>query len=172
MLLAALLSCAGQRGHQLHDLATGLGISYGYLVMLRTGQRSLPEKNHHFTSNAARYLGIPRATVLLLAELPLGQLTEGDLLEANELPTDQVREAMAAISEDTVFGPLVTRELREGSLETQYTFVRFFESQTRVTFLPERLDLDRMTTAVNDLRATREELRRKGNADEARRQGT
>ena len=170
MLLAALLSCAGQCGHRLLDLAKRLDISYAYLLMLRTGERSVPERSHHrFTLNAARYLGIPRATALLLAELPLGELTEADFLEANELPADRVREAMEAIAEDKAFGPLVTEELQQSSLETRYTFVRYFEAQTRVAFLPERLDLPRITAGVEALKAAREELRRQQDAGGAKR---
>lgn len=169
MLIAALVSCAVQRGHRMEQLAKALGISNGYLGQLRSGQRPVDRTAPPFSGAAAKYLGIPRASALMLAELPLEGLKEEDLLEANALPVDQVRQAMEAIAEDNIYGPLVTEDIKGSSLETQYTFIRYIESKTGVMFLPERLDVPRFQAAVDELKAKREELRRGHDAGKAER---
>ena len=169
MLMAVLVSCAAQRHQTFPDLAESLGVSYGYLAQLRSGLRPIEKASSYFIASAAKYLGIPRASALMLAELPLDGLKEEDLLEANELPADQVGYAMEAIAEDRIFGPLVTEELRNCPLEAKYAFVRHFEAQTGIQFLPERLDVPRFQAAVAELRAKREELRRQQDAGGARR---
>src|SRR5690606_9632862 len=71
MLIAVLVSCAAQRHQTFSDLANSLGVSYGYLAQLRSGLRPIEKASSYFIASAAKYLWIPRASALMLAELPL-----------------------------------------------------------------------------------------------------
>lgn len=65
-LYAALQNRARQLGHTLQEMCEFMGFSYPYYAQLRSGRRSLNVSQEEFTAACARYLGVPRLTVLML----------------------------------------------------------------------------------------------------------
>lgn len=154
MLLAALVQCANERRHQMQDLARELGVTYGYINQLRSGLRNTSQISDDFALACARYLGVPRLTVLMLA----GRLTIDDAFEPDRMLANEVPRALEYVTKDPEWGPLVTREVRAASCETQFLVVRLYESATGKKLLPDRLNVQ---TLAEDLRRLRIEMERR-----------
>ena len=123
LLLSALVKCASERGQTLTEMAKEVGVTYGYICQLRNGDRKVSSASATFTLGCAIYLGIPHLTALVMA----GKLGEKDLYEMNEVPARDLGSAMEVIVSDAKFGTLVTSEIRLGSVQTRYAFVRLIE---------------------------------------------
>lgn len=64
--MAALLYRADQLGHSLTQMADEMSVSYGYIAQLQSGRKPPESVSGEFTAAAARYLGVPCATIQLL----------------------------------------------------------------------------------------------------------
>ncbi len=66
-LVGWLFEEAALRGLRPKDLATELGVTYGYVMQLQTGRRSTENIGRGFATRCAEFLGIPAAAVFLLS---------------------------------------------------------------------------------------------------------
>lgn len=147
LLLAALIRCANDRRQQLNDMSRELGVTYGYINQLRNGQRHTNQISDHFAIACARYLGVPRLTVLMLS----GRLTPEDAFESEEMVASELPRAMSYLCEDPEWGPLVPPEVRNGSYRAQFLVVRLYEQSTGKRLLPERLDIQALSKEIKKL---------------------
>ncbi|MNR71721.1 hypothetical protein D3C71_23990 [compost metagenome] len=153
-LISALHRRADELGQTLNEMCRHLGVTYGYINQMRNGLRSTKAISEDFSYNCARYLGVPRMTVLVLA----GVVSMEDLYARVNLWQAEVPRAMAYLCEDMEWGPLVTQEIREGSPQTQYLVLRLYEDATGRKLLPERLDLQKLAESFGLIRAYRENM--------------
>jgi len=58
---------ARRRGHNLREMAQRVGVTYGYIVQLRSGHRSCANLSQIVVEGCARYLGVPAIVVKLVA---------------------------------------------------------------------------------------------------------
>lgn len=148
LLLAALIRCANERRQQLNDMARELGVTYGYVNQLRNGIRQVNQVSDDFALGCARYLGVPRLTVLMMA----GRVSPEDLFEHREMMAGEIGRAMAFLCEDPQWGHLVTPELRQSSVESQYVLVRLYEQATGKKLMDSHLNADNLAQEIGKLR--------------------
>jgi hypothetical protein len=151
LLMGALLHRANERGQQLNDMAHELGRTYGYINQLRSGLRSIKSISDEFVIACAMYLSVPRQTILMMA----GKISPSDMFEKDELKASQITKAMSFVLQDPDWGPLVTLELRQGSLDSQYCLVRLYEKATKKILMDEQLNTETLSLEVNRLMALR-----------------
>lgn len=89
-LMGWLVDEAAQRGLSLQELATGLGVTYGYIAQLRNGHKSTASIGKPFAAACARFLGVPVAVVLVLS----GFLTVRDFSTVAEPEEESMDRAM------------------------------------------------------------------------------
>ena len=157
LLLAALIRCANERRMQLNDMARELGVTYGYVNQLRSGIRNVNQVSDDFALACARYLNLPRLTVLMLA----GRITPQDVFESQDMMVSEIERAMAFIYEDPEWGHLVTPELRNTAIESQYLIVRLYEAATHKVLMNAQLDPRVLTGEIlklKEIQATRAKL--------------
>lgn len=110
--MAALTETATRRGHNLTDLAKALNVTYGYLVQLRSGSRSPVNISDDFAARCARYLALPRLSVLLLA----GRLSPADVFGEQAMNEASLSQAYGYLLADPIWGARVP-ELSEQALQ-------------------------------------------------------
>jgi len=155
-LYAALQNRARQLGHTLQEMCEFMGFSYPYYAQLRSGRRSLNGSQEEFTAACARYLGVPRLTVLMLAEV----VTPEDMYIK---PHDIVRklpDAFEQVCSDPDWAPLATPAVKVCEPSTQFFIVRLYEQLTQTPLLPDRVEPVELTQAFLELRKIREGLLR------------
>lgn len=133
-LIAALMDAATKRGHTLANLATALGVTYGYLVQLRAGNRSCARISDDFASRCAKYLGLPRLSVLLLA----GRITQDDFFEASAVSPRSLAMAYDYIRRDPRWGarvPALSAEAIQESRHLVLVIVWFYQEMRGVDLL-------------------------------------
>lgn len=153
LLLAALTACAVKRGHQIPQLAGELGVTYGYIAQLRSGLRQTAQISDDFALACARYLGVPRLTVLMLA----GRITPQDHFESDELAANEVDRAFDFICTDKTWGPLMTEELRGTSIESRFAIVRLYEKATETVLMKKATNAQTLATEILKLHKLQEE---------------
>ncbi|MCC5611583.1 hypothetical protein LC612_33795, partial [Nostoc sp. CHAB 5834] len=113
-----------------------LNVTYGYINQLRNGLRDVKLISDDFTRSCAAYLNVPRMTVLVLS----GRVTASDFFQSNEQMGSELSRAMAFITEDPAWGPLITAELRQSSNESKYALVRLYEKANGKVLMSNCLD--------------------------------
>ena len=159
LLLSALIRCANERRMQLNDMARELGVTYGYINQLRNGLRPVTQVSDDFALACARYLGVPRLTVLMMA----GRITPEDAFEREGLMLKEVENAMRFICDDPSWGHLVTPELRKASIESQYLVVRMYEKATNKVLMDKHIDIEKLAAEMQKLKAAQAALIQKAN---------
>lgn len=167
LLIAALIRCANERRQQLNDMSRELGVTYGYINQLRTGLRQTNQISDDFALGCARYLGVPRLTVLMLA----GRITPEDAFESDELVASEIPRAMAYLCDDPEWGPMVPPEVRQGSSRTHFLVIRMYEEITGKKLLPERLNIKTLAEEIRKLHALQAERRESVAAYVAKKKG-
>lgn len=155
-LLAMLSGRARQLGHNRKELAHHLDVTYGYIAQLSSGQREMRHISDKFAERCARYLGVPRMTILLAA----GVITANDLYEKPDDILTSLPRAMAYIEEDPVYGHLVPPELLggEASPKLQLLVVKLFEAARGIKLIPGEHTLDEIVASVNHIQERRRRL--------------
>ncbi len=156
LLLAALVRCANERRQLLNDMARELGVTYGYINQLRNGIRRVDQVSDDFALGCARYLGVPRLTVLMMA----GRVTPEDMFEHREMMASEVGRAMSFICDDPQWGHLVTPELRKSAADSQYLLVRLYEQATGKKLMDNHLSAENLAQEITKLREIQAERAR------------
>ncbi len=156
LLVAALVECANERRQQMNEMAAELGVTYGYISQLRTGVRKTSQVSDEFVTACAAYLMVPRLTVLMLA----GRVTVEDYFETEQTAASAIPRAFQFVCTDPHWGPLVTPEVRLGSLQTQFLVIRLYERATGTVLLDAALDEKSLVAEIAQLNAVREARRK------------
>lgn len=151
-LFAALQNRARQLGHTLGDMCACLSFSYPYYSQLRSGRRTLSGASEEFTAASAKYLGIPRLTVLALADL----VRPEDLYESQNAIETHLPRAFEYVCEDPHWAHLAIGDVRTAGPRTQYLIVRLYEQMAGLQFLPPAIVPEQLAqgmAALQDIRA-------------------
>jgi transcriptional regulator with XRE-family HTH domain len=148
LLLAALIRCANERRLQLSDMASALGVTYGYINQLRNGIRQVNQVSDEFASACSHFLGIPRLTILMLA----GRLNPEDLFEQDNMLATEVTRAIGFICDDLVWGHLITPELRCTSEHSQFAVVKLYEAATGKILIDKSLQYNTLGAEITKLK--------------------
>lgn len=154
ILLGMLLYRANELGHRMNDMASELGVTYGYIVQLREGIRQVKNVSDEFAKSCALYLGVPRLTVLLAA----GKITPDDLFEDPAEMLRSLPNAMRFIQKDTEFGGIMPPELLDAPPQVQFFVVALYESATKRKLLPGKVDHYDLARQVEEFNKSREVL--------------
>ena len=153
-LFAALQNRARQLGQTLQEMCRCLDFSYPYYSQLRSGRRSLSGASDDFTHACARYLGVPRLTILALADIVSPQ----DMVQSQEAVITHLPRAFEHVCTDPYWAHLATASVRHGSFETQYLIVRLYEQMTGLQLLPPTIAPERLAESMAVLQSTRANL--------------
>lgn len=130
-LVGALQGCAAERGHMLKELASELGVTYGYISQLRSDLRSVQNVSDDFARKCAKYLGVPLMQVWVLA----GKLQPSDLYPCKVTFASQLANAIEFIGRDKYWGHQLTTELRSMNADSQHMLVKLYQKATGCTLL-------------------------------------
>jgi transcriptional regulator with XRE-family HTH domain len=150
-LMAVLMQSARERDQTLADLAAELDVTYGYIVQMRNGARSSANISDAFAARCARYLGLPRLTVLMLA----GRVTSADFFEEDALNYMSLTRAYEHIRSDPYWGPrapALSKEEAERHPGLLTLAVWLYEDVTGTTLLPGVTDPRDLARAIDALR--------------------
>jgi hypothetical protein len=142
-LIRVLLKEALRRCHRLNDLATELGVTYGYISQLRAGLRRTEHISQEFATACARYLGVPTVLVKLWA----GRIRADDFVWPGKPVEAAVQDDFEMMASDPMVLGLLPDELRSASHEVrQFVVNLYFEATTgwpgrTLRSLPAALDL-------------------------------
>lgn len=156
-LLAMLSGRARQLGQTRGELAKSLGVTYGYIAQLASGHRKPEQISEEFAGACARYLGVPKVTVLMAA----GVLTEQDFFEQPDEIAAALPRIISVIREDREFAPIFPPELiKDVSPQLQFFVVRLFEKARGVKLIPGEHSIDSITASLKKIENLRKELRK------------
>jgi plasmid maintenance system antidote protein VapI len=148
LLLASLISHASANSIYLNEMASELGVSYGYINQLCNGIRSIDSISDDFAVSIARFMGIPRMTVLMLA----GRVTPDDIFESEKLMANEISQAMSFIQLDMEWGHLLTTEILSADELSKFALIKLYEGATGKVLLNKALNLENLAEKVQDLK--------------------
>lgn len=131
-LIAQLLQEANNQGLQLQQLATRLDVTYGYIAQLRNGFRKPCNISDAFAAKCAKFLGVPRITVLLAA----GRVSPEDFYDHGDTLGRKLDRALEHIARDNQWDLLVPPVVFRGDQAMKLFAVRAYEKATGATLLP------------------------------------
>lgn len=125
-LVRLLVAEAARRGDTLVMLAENLGISYSRLTQWRRKEASMANAHRSVHFNAAAYLGLPTALVVVLA----GVVTLTDFIwPSPDSLESRLQKEIEVMRQDPLFGGFVPQELTSTSREIRM-FVAFLYAET------------------------------------------
>lgn len=125
-MLVWLTKSALQRGHKMREMASALGVTYGYLIQLKKGIRETTRVSDEVIRSAARYLGVPAVAVRMAA----GQLSLQDFQMPKDRLEKRVEDALDFISRDPSFCFLLPPTVAELPLDARMSMVVLYEQAT------------------------------------------
>lgn len=154
-LLAMLSGRARQLGHTRGELARRLGVTYGYIAQLASGHRKPEHISDEFAEACARYLGMPKVTIMMAC----GRLKPEDVFEKPDEIAAALPKALEYIALDPVFGPIMPPEVtaRDAPARLQFFVVRLFEAARNCKLIPGKHS---MATIAESLKKIEEHRRR------------
>lgn len=143
-LLVWLAKVAIQRGEKMHQLASALGVTYGYVIQLKKGLRSTTRISEEVVRAAARYLRVPAIAVRLAA----GQVTLADFDLPSERFSQRVDNGIDFILRDPAYSFLLPPGVEKLDVETKAALVVLYEGATGARLLSQR---DHLLEAIEQL---------------------
>lgn len=157
VLVSWLIREAENRGMQMRELASALGVTYGYIAQLRNGTRLASRAGMEFISKAAEFLGTPKVTVMVAAEM----LTPADFYTGTDYK-QEIQRAVRFISTDPEWGALVPKDLEDQGIDVQQFVVLAYEKATGRVLLRKKKPPEHILEEVQELR---KQLRQEGYLD-------
>lgn len=137
-LLGWLTDEAHSRGLTQGELASKLGVTYGYIAQLRNGNREVACISHGFATACARFLGVPTVVVFLLS----GFLTMRDFSFTHESEEEILERAIRLVQSDPHIRSSLPVDLALLPLDAQRAIALLYSESTgadvfRLRELPE-----------------------------------
>lgn len=165
ILLAMLIARANELGQQLTDMATDLGVTYGYIAQLRNGLRKTEHISDQFARACALYLGVPRMTVLLAAS----RVRPTDVFEDEHEMLQALPRALRYMQGDAQVGPLMPTDVFKSRKELQLFVVTLYEMARGRKLLPGRQEPADIARSIEKHAEDHERLRKQVEADKEER---
>jgi len=145
-LIRWLTVTAAERNITLRDVATELGVTYGYIAQLRLGVRKLASVSDEFVTKVAAFLGLPRISVLAAC----GRVRLDDFVSVPNLE-QTIDSAFAFIERDKVWGGVMPVSLRGGDTQVKLFVIRLYEAATGKILIPFREQLPAEATQTGSV---------------------
>lgn len=149
LLLATLFTAANERGQQLRELATDLGVTYGYLAQLRSGLRFVAHISQEFVEACAQYLGLPPIAIKVMS----GKVDARDFIWPAKQTEEVLNAALLRIQADELIGRMMPASIYNAPQEVKAFVVACYEQACTQDVMPSRalpqLLQDLQRTAVN-----------------------
>ena len=134
LLLATLFAAANERGQQLRELATALGVTYGYLAQLRSGLRFVAHISQEFVEACAQYLGLPPIAVKVMA----GKVGARDFVWPAKPVEEVLNAALLHIQADQLLGGMMPASVYNAPQEVKAFAVACYEQACTQEAMPSR----------------------------------
>lgn len=145
-LLYWLISEFNRRGdYPLRDTVPRyLGVSYPYFRQMRNGPdgksgRSAANISDEFISNAARYLGVPRISVMIAAD----KVAPEDFFKPDTLDNELVS-SLTFIQNDPDWGPFLSTDIWSANQDLQLLVVLLYERAKDKNLISEEIDIEQL----------------------------
>lgn len=136
-LISMLLAEANNRGLQLHELSTAIGVTYGYLAQLRNGTREIAHVSEMFIEACAAFLRLPKLTIRAAS----GQVKLIDFYELASLE-GAVEAAMRYIQQDPQYAGFLPSSFLKMRTDEKLFIVRLYERATGRKLIPGQVDME------------------------------
>jgi len=152
-LIAALEEAAERKGINKQELASALGVTYGYLAQLKSGIRETRNIGDEFADNCATFLGVPRIKVLIRA----GRVRASDFYDVagEEAFRLKVSAALKIIKMDIEWGPYFPYQLLEPNADPmiQQFVVLLYEKASNKMLLGEKVSAQEWAATLEAARS-------------------
>jgi transcriptional regulator with XRE-family HTH domain len=132
-LLAWLLKTANARGHKLHELAAQLGVTYGYIAQLRSGQRKTIHISQQFVETCAKYLQVPSIAIKVAS----GQIAARDFVFPADDFERRLDSALEHIQSDPLLGSWMPARVRQLDVDVKAFLVLCYQEATGLDLIAE-----------------------------------
>lgn len=126
MLLYLLFDEANKQGLSYKDLAIQLGVTYGYLAQMKSGDKPITGVSPDFVARCSEFLGIPEAAVMVAAR----KLKIEQLYAKPENWKTELDAAMRYIASDPQFGPYMSPNTLNADTDTKKLLVKMYQEIT------------------------------------------
>lgn len=121
-LIGWLFDECHRRGQEYQQMATCLGVTYGYINQLRSGLRLVRHISDDFAVNCARYLGVPPVVVKMVA----GRIPMSDFVQPHESEELTLDRALAQMRDDPVARGILPTDMHDLSLSAKRALVALY----------------------------------------------
>lgn len=146
-LLVWISRIAASRGHKMTEVASALGVTYGYLIQLKKGIRETPRISIEVVEAAAEYLACPP----ILVKLAAGQIALKDFYSPRDRMADDIDAAIAHIAADPDFSFLLPPGVDGLSQEVKASLVMLYQDATGRNLLFRKRDWTRILEMIRQM---------------------
>lgn len=146
-LLVWLTRIAVSRGHKMTEVASALGVTYGYLIQLKKGIRETPRISSEVIEAAAEYLVCPP----ILVKLAAGQIALKDFYSPRDRMADDIDAAIAHIAADPDYSFLLPPRVDSLSQDVKASLVMLYQDATGRDLLFRKISWTRILDSVRQM---------------------
>ncbi|WP_157648589.1 helix-turn-helix domain-containing protein [Thiobacillus denitrificans] len=145
--LVWLTRTASSRSQKMHQMASALGVTYGYLIQLKKGIRETPRISADVVQAAARYLGCPPIFVKMAA----GQVTAQDFYVPKDKMENDVNTAIAYMAGDPNYLYMLPPDLDKLPQDVKAALVLLYQDATGKNLLSSKHDWPRIAGMIREM---------------------
>ncbi len=142
-LLAWLIETANERGLQLKQLASEIGVTYGYIHQLRSGLKPIPGISEKVINRCARFLGVPRLAILIAADV----IRVDDFYSEPDSVCAYLEPALHLMQRDPEVGCFVHPAVFNADDHVKHLVVLLYELATKRKVIPTKVNLQALLDA-------------------------
>lgn len=155
LLTALLLNKAAQKDEDLKQVANALGISYGYFIQIKNGERKFNGLSDEVLDRMAAYLELPLLTVYCAADkIPANVLIGADKAT---FWTD-IMSGFEVFKTDPEYSHLFTKELEQLSVVSKLPLVLAYEKASGKTLIRKSHNIEEAVQLHQVLEKSYEEV--------------
>ncbi|MFH1818720.1 MAG: helix-turn-helix transcriptional regulator [Pseudomonadota bacterium] len=146
-LLVWLTRTASSRSHKMHQMASALGVTYGYLIQLKKGMRETSRISADVVQAAARYLGCPP----ILVKLAASQVTAQDFYTPKDRLENDMAAAITHIAGDPNYLYLLPPNIDKLPDDVKAALVVFYQDATGKMLLNRKHEWPRLVSLIREM---------------------
>lgn len=145
--LVWLTRTASSRSQKMHQMASALGVTYGYLIQLKKGIRETPRISADVVQAAARYLGCPP----ILVKMAAGQITAQDFYTPKDRLENDMAAAITHIAGDPNYLYLLPPNIDKLPDDVKAALVMFYQDATGKVLLTRKHEWSRIVGLIREM---------------------